>query len=138
MSENIRPSEVSEVLLRQLKDIDTSLQFDEVGTVLQVGDGVVRIYGLLNAEANELLEFENGIKAIVMNLEEDNVGAVLLGPTDQIKEGMIVKRTKRIASIKVGESMLGRVIDPLGEPLDGRGQIGGFSASRSISRYKPV
>lgn len=125
MSENIRPSEVSEVLLRQLKDIDTSLQFDEVGTVLQVSDGVVRIYGLLNAEANELLEFENGIKAIVMNLEEDNVGAVLLGPTDQIKEGMIVKRTKRIASIKVGESMLGRVIDPLGEPLDGRGQIGG-------------
>lgn len=124
MSENIRPSEVSEVLLRQLKDIDTSLQFDEVGTVLQVSDGVVRIYGLLNAEANELLEFENGIKAIVMNLEEDNVGAVLLGPTDQIKEGMIVKRTKRIASIKVGESMLGRVIDPLGEPLDGRGQIG--------------
>lgn len=117
MSENIRPSEVSEVLLRQLKDIDTSLQFDEVGTVLQVSDGVVRIYGLLNAEANELLEFENGIKAIVMNLEEDNVGAVLLGPTDQIKEGMIVKRTKRIASIKVGESMLGRVIDPLGEPL---------------------
>ena len=112
MSENIRPSEVSEVLLRQLKDIDTSLQFDEVGTVLQVSDGVVRIYGLLNAEANELLEFENGIKAIVMNLEEDNVGAVLLGPTDQIKEGMIVKRTKRIASIKVGESMLGRVIDP--------------------------
>ena len=107
MSENIKPSEVSEVLLRQLKDIDTSLQFDEVGTVLQVSDGVVRIYGLLNAEANELLEFENGIKAIVMNLEEDNVGAVLLGPTDQIKEGMIVKRTKRIASIKVGESMLG-------------------------------
>ena len=89
MSENIRPSEVSEVLLRQLKDIDTSLQFDEVGTVLQVSDGVVRIYGLLNAEANELLEFENGIKAIGMNLEEDNVGAVLLGPTDQIKEGMI-------------------------------------------------
>ena len=123
MSENIRPSEVSEVLLRQLKDIDTSLQFDEVGTVLQVSDGVVRIYGLLNAEANELLEFENGIKAIVMNLEEDNVGAVLLGPTDQIKEGMIVKRTKRIASIKVGESMLGRVIDPLGEPLDGRGHF---------------
>ena len=103
MSENIRPSEVSEILLQQLKEIDTSLQFEEVGTVLQVSDGVVRIYGLLNAEANELLEFENGIKAIVMNLEEDNVGAVLLGPTDQIKEGMVVKRTKRIASIKVGD-----------------------------------
>ena len=137
MSENIRPSEVSEVLLRQLKDIDTSLQFDEVGTVLQVSDGVVRIYGLLNAEANELLEFENGIKAIVMNLEEDNVGAVLLGPTDQIKEGMIVKRTKRIASIKVGESMLGRVIDPLGAPLDGRGQIGGELCELPLEREAP-
>ena len=120
MSENIKPSEVSEVLLQQLKGIDTHLQFDEVGNVLQVSDGVARIYGLRNAEANELLEFENGIMAIVMNLEEDNVGAVLLGPTDQIKEGMVVKRTKRIASINVGEGMLGRVIDPLGVPLDGR------------------
>lgn len=137
MSENIRPSEVSEVLLQQLKDIDTSLQFDEVGTVLQVSDGVVRIYGLLNAEANELLEFENGIKAIVMNLEEDNVGAVLLGPTDQIKEGMIVKRTKRIASIQVGEGMLGRVIDPLGEPLDGQGQIGGELCEMPLERKAP-
>ena len=91
MSENIRPSEVSEVLLQQLKGINTHLQFDEVGNVLQVSDGVARIYGLRNAEANELLEFENGIMAIVMNLEEDNVGAVLLGPTDQIKEGMVVK-----------------------------------------------
>lgn len=89
MSENIKPSEVSEVLLQQLKGIDTHLQFDEVGNVLQVSDGVARIYGLRNAEANELLEFENGIMAIVMNLEEDNVGAVLLGPTDQIKEGMV-------------------------------------------------
>lgn len=137
MSENIRPSEVSEVLLQQLKDIDTSLQFDEVGTVLKVSDGVVRIYGLLNAEANELLEFENGIKAIVMNLEEDNVGAVLLGPTDQIKEGMIVKRTKRIASIQVGEGMLGRVIDPLGEPLDGQGQIGGELCEMPLERKAP-
>ena len=111
MSENIKPSEVSEVLLQQLKGIDTHLQFDEVGNVLQVSDGVARIYGLRNAEANELLEFENGIMAIVMNLEEDNVGAVLLGPTDQIKEGMVVKRTKRIASINVGEGMLGRVPD---------------------------
>ena len=101
MSENIKPSEVSEVLLQQLKGIDTHLQFDEVGNVLQVSDGVARIYGLRNAEANELLEFENGIMAIVMNLEEDNVGAVLLGPTDQIKEGMVVKPTKRIASINV-------------------------------------
>lgn len=137
MSENIKPSEVSEILLRQLKDIDVSLQFEEVGTVLQVSDGVVRIYGLLNAEANELLEFDNGIKAIVMNLEEENVGAVLLGPTDQIKEGMTVKRTKRIASIKVGESMLGRVIDPLGEPLDGRGQIDGELLEMPLERKAP-
>lgn len=137
MSEKIRPSEVSEILLRQLKEIDTSLQFDEVGEVLQVSDGVVRIYGLKNAEANELLEFENGIMAIVMNLEEDNVGAVLLGPTDQIKEGMIVKRTKRIASILVGENMLGRVINPLGEPLDGRGEIDGDLCEMPLERKAP-
>ena len=137
MSENIRPSEVSEILLQQLKEIDTSLQFEEVGTVLQVSDGVVRIYGLLNAEANELLEFENGIKAIVMNLEEDNVGAVLLGPTDQIKEGMVVKRTKRIASIKVGEGMLGRVIDPTGEPLDGLGTIARDLCEMPLERKAP-
>ena len=136
-TENIRPSEVSEILLQQLKEIDTSLQFEEVGTVLQVSDGVVRIYGLLNAEANELLEFENGIKAIVMNLEEDNVGAVLLGPTDQIKEGMVVKRTKRIASIQVGEGMLGRVIDPTGEPLDGRGVIGGELCEMPLNARHP-
>ena len=137
MSEQIRPSEVSEVLLQQLKDIDVSLQFEEVGKVLQVSDGVVRIYGLLNAEANELLAFENGMKAIVMNLEEDNVGAVLLGPTDQIKEGMIVKRTKRIASIRVSEEMLGRVVDPTGEPLDGLGAIGGERFEMPLERKAP-
>ena len=138
MPENtIKPSEVSEVLLQQLKGIDNSLKFDEVGTVLQVSDGVARIYGLRNAEANELLQFENGIMGTVMNLEEDNVGAVLLGPTDQIKEGMIVKRTKRIASINVGESMLGRVIDPLGVPLDGRGEIGGELCEMPLERKAP-
>lgn len=138
MPENtIKPSEVSEVLLRQLQGIDNSLKFDEVGTVLQVSDGVARIYGLRNAEANELLQFENGIMGTVMNLEEDNVGAVLLGPTDQIKEGMIVKRTKRIASINVGESMLGRVIDPLGVPLDGRGEIGGKLFEMPLERKAP-
>ena len=137
MSENIRPSEVSEVLLEQLKGIDTSIKFDEVGTVLQVSDGVARIYGLRNAEANELLEFENGVMAVVMNLEEDNVGAVLLGPTDKIKEGLIVKRTGRIASIKVGEGMLGRVIDPLGEPLDGKGLIGCESYEMPLERKAP-
>ena len=138
MPENtIKPSEVSEVLLRQLQGIDNSLKFDEVGTVLQVSDGVARIYGLRNAEANELLQFESGIMGTVMNLEEDNVGAVLLGPTDQIKEGMIVKRTKRIASINVGESMLGRVIDPLGVPLDGRGEIGGELFEMPLERKAP-
>ena len=137
MSENIKPSEVSEVLLEQLKGIDTSLKFEEVGTVLQVSDGVVRIYGLQNAESEELLEFENGVKAIVMNLEEDNVGAVLLGPTDRIKEGMVVKRTGRIASINVSEKMLGRVVNPLGEPLDGAGEIGGVKTEMPIERKSP-
>ena len=135
--ENIRVSEVSDILRKQLEGINTNVQLDEIGTVLQVSDGVVRIYGLRNAEANELLEFDNGIKAIVMNLEEDNVGAVLLGPTDRIKEGFIVKRTKRIASIRVGESMLGRVIDPLGEPLDGKGLIGGELYEMPLERKAP-
>ena len=138
MSENIRVSEVSDILRKQLEGINTNVQLDEIGTVLQVSDGVVRIYGLRNAEANELLEFDNGIKAIVMNLEEDNVGAVLLGPTDRIKEGFIVKRTKRIASIRVGESMLGRVIDPLGEPLSTeKGLIGGELYEMPLERKAP-
>lgn len=137
MSENIKVSEVSDILRKQLEGIDANVQLDEIGTVLQVSDGVVRIYGLRNAEANELLEFDNGIKAIVMNLEEDNVGAVLLGPTDKIKEGFTVKRTKLIASIRVGEGMLGRVIDPLGEPLDGRGLIGGEQYEMPLERKAP-
>ena len=123
MSDKIKPSEVSEVLLQQLKGIQTDLKFEEVGTVLNVGDGVARLYGLRNAEANELLEFENGTMAIVMNLEEDNVGCILLGPTSGIKEGMTAKRTHRIASIRVNDSMLGRVINPLGETIDGLGEL---------------
>ena len=123
MSEKIKPSEVSEVLLQQLQGISNQENFDEVGTVLTVSDGVARIYGLRNAEANELLQFENGTMAIVMNLEEDNVGCVLLGPTAGIKEGQVVKRTKRIASIRVNDNMLGRVINPLGQPIDGKGDI---------------
>ena len=137
MSENIKVSEVSDILRHQLEGIDTRVQLDEIGTVLQVSDGVARIYGLRNAEANELLEFDNGIKAIVMNLEEDNVGAVLLGSTDKIKEGYVVKRTKRIASIMVGEGMLGRVIDPLGAPLDGKGLIGGELCEMPLERKAP-
>ena len=121
--DKIKPSEVSEVLLSQLRGINDIAQFDEVGTVLTVSDGVARIYGLRNAEANELLEFENGTMAIVMNLEEDNVGCVLLGPTSGIKEGQTVKRTRRIASIRVNDNMLGRVINPIGQPIDGKGNI---------------
>ena len=137
MSDIIKVSEVSEILRMQLEGIDTNVQFDEVGTVLQVSDGVVRIYGLRNAEANELLVFENGLKAIVMNLEEDNVGAVLLGPSSQVKEGFTVKRTKRVASIQVSEAMLGRVINPLGEPLDGKGKISGEMFEMPLERKAP-
>ena len=134
---NIKPSEVSQVLLQQLKDIDTSLHFEEIGKVLQVSDGVARMYGLTNAEAGELLEFESGVMGVVMNLEQDNVGAVLLGPTDEVKEGMTVRRTGRIASIKVGESMLGRVVDPLGVPLDGLGSIDGELTEMPLERKAP-
>ena len=123
MSDKIKPSEVSQVLLEQLKGIQNAEQFDEVGTVLTVSDGAARIYGLRNAESKELLEFENGTMAIVENLEEDNVGCVLLGPTSGIKEGMVVKRTKRVASIRVNDNMLGRVINPLGKAVDGKGDI---------------
>lgn len=137
MSEQIRPSEISDVLLEQLRSISTDLRLEEVGQVLQVSDGVVRIHGLKNAEAGELLEFDNEIKAVVMNLEEDNVGAVLLGPTDRIKEGMRVHRTKRIASLNVGESMVGRVVNPLGEPLDGKGRIGGELCEMPLERKAP-
>ena len=133
----IRPSEISDVLLNQLKEIGSELHYEEVGKVLQVSDGVVRIYGLLNAEAGELLEFDNGVMAVVMNLEEDNVGAVLLGPTDKVKEGMTVKHTGRIASVNVGEAMVGRVVNPLGEPLDGKGKIAGELVEMPLERKAP-
>ena len=123
MSDKIKPSEVSEILFKELQGINSEEKFDEVGTVLTVGDGVARVYGLRNAEANELLEFENGTMAIVMNLEEDNVGCVLLGPTEDIKEGQSVKRTHRITSIRVNDNFLGRVVNPLGEAIDGKGDI---------------
>lgn len=137
MSENIKASEVSDVLKMQLDGIDNRIQLDEVGVVLSVGDGVARIYGLNNAEANELLEFDNGVKAVVMNLEEDNVGAVLLGSSSQIKEGFNVKRTGLIASIKVGDGLLGRVITPLGEPIDGKGDITGELLEMPLERKAP-
>lgn len=135
--DNIKPAEVSEVLLAELQGIDLKAQYAEVGTTLQVSDGVVRIYGLGNAEANELLEFENGMKAVVMNLEEDNVGAVLLGPTDLVKEGDTVRRMGHTASIRVGEALLGRVITPLGEPLDGKGPIEGGTVEMPLERKAP-
>ena len=134
---NINPSEISDILLGQLRGIDTSLQWEEVGTVLQVSDGVVRIHGLASCEAGELLEFENGEMAVAMNLEEDNVGAILLGSSEDISEGMKVSRTKRIASIRVSEQMLGRVVDPLGNPLDGLGEIGGELAEMPLERKAP-
>ena len=137
MTNQIKVSEVSAILRQQLEGISTNIHTEEVGTVLQVSDGVARIYGLDNAEANELLEFDNGMEAIVMNLEEDNAGAVLLGPTDQIKEGDTVKRTGRIASINVSESMIGRVIDPLGNPIDGKGEIVGESCQMPLERKAP-
>lgn len=123
MSDKIKPSEVSEVLLKELEGINSGEQFDEIGTVLTVADGVARVYGLRNVKASELLEFENGTIAIVMNLEEDNIGCILLGPTSGIKEGETVKRTHRIASIMVNDNFLGRVVNPLGQAIDGLGDI---------------
>lgn len=137
MANAVKASEVSDVLLQQLRGIDTSASFQEVGTVLQVSDGVVRIYGLRNAQADELIEFDNGIRAIVMNLEEDNVGAILLGATDRIKEGMTVHRTGRIASINVSENMVGRVVNPLGQAMDGLGEIDGEFFEMPLERKAP-
>jgi len=134
---NIKPAEVSKILKQQLEGIQTGVELEEVGTVLQVGDGIARIYGLSNAESNELIEFENGIEAIVLNLEEDNIGAVLLGPTEEIREGDIVKRTGRIASLDVGEGLLGRVINPTGQPLDGKGPIKGELFNLPFERKAP-
>jgi len=134
---SIKPAEVSGILRQQLEGIQTGVQLEEVGTVLQVGDGIARIYGLSNAQSNELIEFENGMEAIVLNLEEDNIGAVLLGPTEEINEGDIVKRTGRIASIAVGEGLLGRVVNPTGQPLDGKGPIGGELYIMPFERKAP-
>ena len=137
MNDKIKVSEVTAILQEQLEGIASEAQVEEIGTVLQVSDGVVRIFGLSNAEASELLQFDNGLEAIVMNLEEDNVGAVLLGPTDMVEEGDTVRRTGRIASIQVGMDMIGRVISPLGEPLDGKGPIGGTKYEMPLDRKAP-
>ena len=134
---SIKASEISEILLEQLKGVDVSVRYEEVGNVLQVSDGVAHIFGLANAQAGELLEFASGVKAVVMNLEEDNVGAVLLGPTDMVKEGMRVRRLGSIASIPVGEKMVGRVVDPIGTPLDGLGEIEGDLVRMPLERKAP-
>ncbi|MDD5779733.1 MAG: F0F1 ATP synthase subunit alpha [Bacteroidales bacterium] len=137
MPNNIKPSEVSEVLLQQLRDIDTGIKFEEVGVVLTIGDGVARAYGLTHVTENELVEFENGVMGVAMNLEEDNVGIVLLGSSEGIKEGQSVKRTGRVASILVNENMLGRVINPLGQPLDGGHEIEGEKFQMPLDRKAP-
>ncbi len=133
----IKPAEVSEILKQQLEGIQTGTQMDEVGTVLQVGDGIARIYGLSKVQSNELIEFDNGVMGIVLNLEEDNVGAVLLGPSEGIREGDSVKRSQRISSIRVGEGLLGRVVNTLGNPLDGKGPITGDLIELPLERKAP-
>ena len=133
----VRPDEVSAILREQLSNFRSEAELEEVGTVLQVGDGVARIYGLSKAQSGELLEFENGLQALVLNLEEDNVGAVLLGDYSEIKEGATVKRTNRIASIRVGDGVIGRVVNTLGQPIDGKGPIAGELYEMPLERKAP-
>src|SRR5665648_106522 len=134
---NIKPAEVSVILKQQLEGFKSLAELEEVGTVLTVGDGIARIYGLSNAESNEMIEFDSGVKGIVLNLEEDNVGAVILGLTQEIKAGDTVKRLGRIASIEVGEGLLGRVINTIGEAIDGKGVITGEKFEMPLERKAP-
>ena len=134
---DINPAEVSSILREQLAGSASAAQLEEVGTVLQVGDGIARIYGLTSVQSGELVEFENGVRGIVLNLEEDNVGVVLLEPSGDLKEGSTAKRTNSIASVKVGEGMLGRVVNMLGEPIDGKGPIAGETFDMPIERKAP-
>ncbi len=133
----IKPAEVSAILKDQLAGLDTAASLDEVGTVLEVGDGIARVFGLTNAQYGELVTFENGMEGMVLNLEDDNVGVVLLGPSKEIKEGNTVKRTQRIASINVGEGIVGRVVDTLGTPIDGKGPIAGETYEMPLERKAP-
>ena len=135
--QKIKPAEVSALLKKQLESADIQSSFDEIGTVLEVGDGIARVYGLTNAQYGELVAFENGLQGMVLNLEEDHVGVVLFGPSKEIKEGDNVKRTNQIASIKVGEGILGRVVDTLGNPIDGKGPIDGELFDMPIERKAP-
>lgn len=133
----VKAAEVSAILKKQLSGFEATDSLDEVGTVLQVGDGIARVYGLSNAQYGELVEFDGGMQGIVLNLEEDNVGVVLLGPSKGIMEGATVKRTQRIASIKVGEGIVGRVVDTLGTPIDGKGAISGKTFEMPLERKAP-
>src|SRR6202012_1698265 len=133
----IKPDEISAILRQQLGNSNVAAELEEVGTVLQVGDGIARVYGLSNVGSGELVEFENGVKAIALNLEEDNVGGVLVGETGTIEEGGKVRRTGKIASINVGEGMLGRVVNTLGEPIDGKGPITGERYEMPLERKAP-
>ena len=133
----VNPAEISAILKKQLKDFDSTSSLDEIGSVLTVGDGIARAYGLSNAQYGELVEFSNGTQGIVLNLEEDNVGIVLLGSSTDIKEGDTVKRTSRIASVKVGEGIVGRVVDTLGNPIDGKGELKGELYEMPLERKAP-
>jgi len=133
----IKPAEISAILKKQVDGFETGATLEEVGSVLQVGDGIARVYGLSNVQYGELVEFENGLEGIVLNLEEDNVGVVLLGPSTGIKEGSTAKRTQRIASLKTGEQMVGRVVNTLGFPIDGKGPIGGDLYEMPLERKAP-
>ncbi|MBB1537073.1 MAG: F0F1 ATP synthase subunit alpha [Bacteroidia bacterium] len=134
---SIKASEVSEVLARELSNFSLDQRYEEVGQVLEVGDGIARIYGLERAESSELVEFESGVRGVVLNLEEDNVGVVLLGESEKVREGQTVKRTGRIASIRVGEGLLGRIVNTLGEPIDGRGPVVGETIELPLERKAP-
>ncbi len=134
---DVKPDEISAILKQQLSGFSSATELEEYGTVLQVGDGIARVYGLTNAQAGELVEFETGVQAIVLNLEEDNVGVVLMGPSDDIREGSRVQRTGRIASIKVGDGFVGRVVNPLGQPIDGKGEITGTTYEMPLERKAP-
>ena len=133
----IKPAEVSAILKQQLTNFDANASLAEVGSVLQVGDGIARVYGLSNVQYGELVEFENGLEGIVLNLEEDNVGVVLLGASTSIKEGSTVKRTERIASLRAGEGIVGRVVDTLGNPIDGKGPVEGKTYEMPLERRAP-
>jgi len=134
---DVKPDEITAILKEQLTGFSVGTELEEVGTVLQIGDGIARVYGLKSAKAGELVEFENGVQAIVLNLEEDNVGVVLLGASDGITEGSTIRRTNKIASINVGEGMLGRVVNALGEPIDGKGAITGDKYDMPLERKAP-